>query len=116
MRLIQELQHRSSCRRPTSECGGLIHPPTYPSKLKFKTYTGQPIPHLGVLYVDIAAEGQRARARLVIAKGYGPSILGWDWLCKIRLNWHGIKYAHKTATKETILLMYNDICRDKPGH
>lgn len=66
--------------------------------------------------MDIAPEDQRARARLVIAKGCGHSILGWDWLQKIRLNWHEIKYAHKTATTETILLMYNDVFRDKPGH
>ena len=62
---------------------GSNRPPLRPSKLKLRTYTGQPIPHLGVLFVDISAEGQKARARLVIAKGGGPSLLGCDWLRKI---------------------------------
>lgn len=58
-------------------------PPLRRSRLRLRTYTGQPIPHLGVIYVDILAEGQKAKARLVIAKGSGPSLLGRDWLCKI---------------------------------
>ena len=61
-------------------------PPLRSSKLRLRTYTGQPIPHLGVLFVDISAKGQKATARLVLAKGRGPSLLGSDWLRKIRLN------------------------------
>ncbi|XP_034549867.1 uncharacterized protein K02A2.6-like [Notolabrus celidotus] len=87
-------------------------PPISKSKIRLRTYTGQPIPHLGVLYVDIAAEGQKARARLVIAEGRGPSLLGRDILRKIRLNWHDIKYANTT---EDILRRYSDVFRDELG-
>lgn len=58
-------------------------PPLRRSRLRLKTYTGQPIPHLGVIFVDISAEGKKAKARLVIAKGSGPSLLGRDCLRKI---------------------------------
>ncbi|XP_059846530.1 uncharacterized protein LOC132405607 [Hypanus sabinus] len=75
-------------------------PPIRPPKLQLRTYTGQPIPHLGVLYVDILAGGQKAEARLVIAKGSGPSFLGRNWLHKIRLNWHEFKYARMTEEHE----------------
>ncbi|XP_042372461.1 uncharacterized protein K02A2.6-like [Plectropomus leopardus] len=87
-------------------------PPLRRSRLRLRTYTGQPIPHLGVIYVDISAEGQKAKARLVIAKGNGPSLLGRDWLRKIRLNWHEIKYVHAT---EDILKQYSDVFRDELG-
>ncbi|XP_059808999.1 uncharacterized protein LOC132382615 [Hypanus sabinus] len=80
-------------------------PPIRLSKLQLRTYTEQPIPHLGVLYVDNSA-------RLVIAKGSGPSLLGRDWLRKIRLNWHEIKYAH---TMKDSLQRYSDVFRDELG-
>ena len=71
-------------------------PPIEPSTLRLRTYTGQAIPHLGVLHVNISTGDQKAEGRLVIAKGSGPSLLGRDWLCKIKLNWHENKYAHTT--------------------
>ena len=87
-------------------------PPLSPSKLKLRTYTGQPIPHLGMLYVDISAGGRKANARLVVAKGSGPSLLGCDWLRKIRLNWHEIKYA---CTTEDMLQRYKEVFREELG-
>ncbi len=90
-------------------------PSIHPSNRKLRTNTGQPIPHLGVQYVDMAAEGQRARARLMISKGCGPSLLGSDWLRKIRLNCHAVKYAHMTFTTETIPQRYSDVFRDVLG-
>ncbi|KAF4090749.1 hypothetical protein AMELA_G00055870, partial [Ameiurus melas] len=87
-------------------------PPIKPLNLKLRTYTGQAIPHLGVLHVNISVGSQRAEGRLVIAKGSGPSLSGRDWLRKMKLNWHEIKYAHTT---EDILYRYSDVFRDELG-
>lgn len=38
----------------------------------------------------------RAEDRLVVAKDSGPSLLGRDWLWKIKLNWHEVKYTNIT--------------------
>ena len=54
----------------------------------------------------------RAYYRFVIAKGGGPSLLGRDWLRKIKLDWHEIKYAHTT---EDILQRYSDVFREELG-
>lgn len=62
--------------------------------------------------MDCAAEGQKATSRLVVAKGRGPSLLGCDWLRKIRLKWHEIKYVH---TIEDILQRLSDVFRDELG-
>lgn len=85
-------------------------PPIKPSTLRLRTYTGQAIPHVGVIHVNIAAGSQRAEGRLVIAKGSVPSLLGRDWLRKIKLNWHEIKYTHTT---EDILHQYSDVFREE---
>ncbi|XP_024921034.1 uncharacterized protein K02A2.6-like [Cynoglossus semilaevis] len=87
-------------------------PPLIPSKLKLRTYTGQPIPHLGVLKVSIAVSDQRAEGRLVVAQGSGPSLLGRDWLRKIKINWHEVKYMRTT---EDILQQYSEVFRDELG-
>uniref|UniRef100_A0A8C6WZ84 ribonuclease H n=1 Tax=Neogobius melanostomus TaxID=47308 RepID=A0A8C6WZ84_9GOBI len=91
---------------------GSMPPSLCPSKLKLRTYTGQPIPHLGVLQVNMVVGGQRAEGRLVVAKGSGPSLLGRDWLRKIKLNWHEVKYTHTT---EDILQRYSDVFRNELG-
>nr|XP_023665672.1 LOW QUALITY PROTEIN: uncharacterized protein K02A2.6-like [Paramormyrops kingsleyae] len=91
---------------------GSKQPPLCPSKLKLRTYTGQPIPLLGVLQVVIAAGSQSAEGRLVVVKGTGPSLLGRDWLQKIKLKWHEIKYVHTT---EDILQRFREVFRDELG-
>lgn len=40
--------------------------------------------------MDIKYEQQRARVPLVIVKGDRPTLLGRNWLRKIRLNWKRI--------------------------
>lgn len=54
----------------------------------------------------------KAKARLVLAKGSGPSLLGCDWLHTIPLNRHDIKYVQKT---EDNLKQYNDVFWDELG-
>ncbi|XP_069771709.1 tenascin-X-like [Narcine bancroftii] len=67
-------------------------PPIRPSKLKLRTYTGRTVPHLGLLYVDISAEGQKVEARLVIAKG--TQVFPCSWL---------VVYHHRAATIVPVL-------------
>lgn len=57
-----------------------------PAGIRLRTYTGETIPLLGALEVDIAYNSQEARARLLVVKGNGPSLLGRDWLNKIQLS------------------------------
>ena len=41
----------------------------------------------GTLAVDVQYKDQKASLQLVVATGRGPSLLGRDWLSKIRLDW-----------------------------
>lgn len=47
-------------------------PRLWRSKLSLRTHTGQPIPHLGVLCVDIAAESQVSGSQGGWAQSFGP--------------------------------------------
>ena len=54
------------------------------------TYTGEPINVLGWAEVNVTYKDQRARLPIVVVAGEGQSLLGWNWLGAIRLDWHDI--------------------------
>ncbi|MCY3927857.1 MAG: retroviral-like aspartic protease family protein [Acidobacteria bacterium] len=57
------------------------------SNITLRTYSGEQIAVKGALEVGVQYEDQTARLQLAVATGRGPSLLGRDWLSKIRLNW-----------------------------
>ena len=52
-----------------------------------KTYSGESLDVIGSIDVDVEYEGQKASLRLQIIAGDGPTLLGRDWLHKLKLNW-----------------------------
>ena len=63
------------------------------SLIRLQTYSKEPIAVVGSTEVQVAYEGQIAKLPLVVVKGEGPTLLGRNWLDKIRLNWSKIHYA-----------------------
>ena len=61
--------------------------------IRLQTYSKEPIPVVGATQVHVAYEGQTATLPLVVVKGKGPTLLGRNWLSKIRLNWSQIHYT-----------------------
>ena len=57
------------------------------SAITLRTYSGEQLSIKRTLAVDVQYKDQKARLQLVVATGRGPSLLGRDWLSKIRLNW-----------------------------
>ena len=57
------------------------------SAITLRTYSGEQLSIKGTLPVDIQHKDQKACLQLVVATGRGPSLLGRDWLSKIRLDW-----------------------------
>ena len=55
--------------------------------IKLRTYTREAIEVLGAIEVDVYYTGQQERLHLLVVAGDGPSLIGRDWLRKIRLNW-----------------------------
>ena len=61
------------------------------SKTLLKTYSGEAIPVLGMMDVNVQYGEQIKTLSLTIVSGTGPSLLGRDWLQHINLDWGEIR-------------------------
>ncbi len=84
------------------------------SPIKLRTYTGEIIPIRGAVNVNIAYGNQVAEARLLVVKGTGPSLLGRDWLSKIKLNWGEIRLIRGLCADD-VVARYPDVFKDELG-
>ena len=64
----------------------LAHMPMDPCQYNYKlnTYTGEKIPTVGQVTVPVQSNGQNNMLPLVIVRGKKPSLLGWNWLNKMK--------------------------------
>jgi len=62
-----------------------------------RTYTGEEVKAKGSCSVNVCYEGVEYSLPLLVVGGKGPSLLGRNWLEKIKLNWPIIKQlsSHK---------------------
>ena len=93
-------------------------PPIVPSSINLKTYTGEQLSIKGVINVTVKYENQCHSLQLTVVKGSGPSLLGRDWLLKIKLNWEKLhlNYLQPKALKlEDVLNRHNVLFKDELG-
>ena len=57
-----------------------------PTTAKLKTYSGETLPILGALNVQVSHNRQKVFLSLVVVTGSGSSLLGRDWLEKLKLD------------------------------
>ena len=82
------------------------HAPTlqlHPSEEKLRTYTGEEIPVMGRVTVKVQHRGQEEQLSLVVVAGEGPSLLGRDWLSKLKLDWKSIFSTQVQETLQEVL-------------
>ena len=108
--LISETTH--------SELQKLTQLPTLsPSTIKLRTYSGEELEVLGQMTVNVGYQTQLHRLSLVVVRGSGPSLLGHDWLRKLKLDWgqlHLLRSMTTTPLKE-ILGRHAAVFRDELG-
>ena len=85
-----------------------------PVKVKLQTYSKEPLPVVGGVWVWVDYEGQTARLPLIVVKGDGPTLLGRDWMGGIRLNWHKIHYT-PSAGLQDLLEKHDDVFQEGLG-
>ena len=93
-------------------------PPIVPSSTNLKTYTGEQLSIKGVINVTVKYENQCHSFQLTVVKGSGPSLLGRDWLLKIKLNWEKLHLnylQHKALKLEDVLNCHNVLFKDELG-
>ena len=71
-------------------CGASSCSQLQPSTPKLRTYTGEEIPVVGGTTVKVQCQEQVEHLPLGVVAGDGPSLLGRDWLAKIKLDWSSI--------------------------
>ena len=60
------------------------------SRIKLRTYTGEPMPVLGEMTVDVTYRQNHYTLALFVVEGNGPSLFGRSWLQHICLDWKSL--------------------------
>ena len=85
------------------EVWGQNAPPLEPARIKLTTYTGEYIPIQGALDVEVEHNGVSERVQLIVTKGKGPSLLGRNWLERLRIDWKGVYMLQARESLGSIL-------------
>ena len=87
------------------------------TKVKLRTYTGEILETLGQVNVQVKYHGQKEQLPLLVVRGNGPSLLGKDWMTKIRLDWGQLihKVQKDPSELETLLQKYSSVFPDELG-
>ena len=73
------------------------------SNVRLRTYTGEILCVLGVATVVVEYAEQREELQLYVVSGAGPSLLGRDWLSKIKLDWKSLNHISSFTSLEDVL-------------
>ena len=90
-------------------------PPLYPTGKRLCTYTREPLKVRGATTVSVHYQGQTAELELVVVAGAGPSLLGRDWLQKIRLDWQSLNQIRPAENLQHLLKRHAEIFSDELG-
>ena len=84
------------------------------TEVRLQDYSRGTIPVVGSTQVQAEYKGQTATVPLIVVKGVGPTLLGRNWLQKIRLNWNEIHYV-PSAGLQDLLGKYDRIFQEGLG-
>ncbi len=73
-----------------------------PSGITLHSYPGESIPVMGTVKVSVEYGGQETTLPLLVVRGEGPSLLGRNWLCELKLNWHDIFWLHNASLNQVL--------------
>ena len=85
------------------------------SPVRLRTYTDQTLRVLGEVWVNVICQKQRAKLRLVIVAGNGPSLFGRDWLACLKLDWHRMHLVQSTTSVQELLSKYKSLFEGNLG-
>ena len=82
-----------------------------------KTFTGEQIPILGEIVVDVCYQKQRHQLSLIVVKGKGHNLFGRDWLMHFQLDWKTIglvSLGNANAKVNVLLKKYEEVFKGEP--
>ena len=90
-------------------------PPLQATGTCLQTHTGERIPVLGSLQVDISHNSQTKQFSLLVVKGQGPALLGRDWMNVLTLDWHTIHCMQNNQELGKLLQKHRALFLDELG-
>ena len=70
--------------------------PLKESSVSLNSYSGHAMPMVGQAPVRVHYHAQEVNLPIIVTKGSGPSLMGRDWLPKVKLDWHRISNIPQT--------------------
>ena len=85
--------------------------------MKLSTYTGEELKVLGSLNTEVQYSNQKARLQLLAVAGSGSSLLGRDWLAKIRFSQQNLQrlYTVWQDSLQDILAHHANVFNEELG-
>ena len=89
--------------------------PLHPIDVRLRTYTGEAVQVLGKVMVRVAKDNASATLPLLVVKGGGTTLLGRDWLQKLKLDWKTIFNLHSSLSLQQVLDSHKSVFTDELG-
>ncbi len=86
-------------------------------KINLRTSTGEELVVLGSTQVRVQYKEQQEDLCLLVVQGNGPSLLGRDWLTKIRLDWHELHLVQPSSalTLDSVIEKHRTLFKNELG-
>ena len=68
--------------------------------IRLRTYTGEGLNVKGSIEVKVEHNGQKENLHLLVVQGNGPSLMGRDWLLRIKLDWSKLHSVKESSPPE----------------
>lgn len=95
---------KSECDLPLQDCD-----------TQLRTYTGESLPILGRVMVHVKANQQEVELPVLVIQGKGPSLIGRDWLAKLRLNWREVYHLKAPDKLDELLDKHSSLFKEELG-
>ena len=79
------------------------------------TYTGEQLPVVRQLQVEVSYQNQCAKLALYVVKGQGPSLLGREWLRQIKLDQRSIGVISLANKTEALVGKFPEVFEEGSG-
>ena len=77
--------------------------PIVKSALRLQTYTGEPIPVLGITAVKVSYLNQHVELQLPVVDGEGPDLMGREWIGHFKVNLGEINHLEHAQPLQEVL-------------
>ena len=75
--------------------------PLRETDVKLKTYTGEVLRTCGQMLCKVVYSGQEHILPMIVAENEGkPTLLGWNWLEKLKIDWNEVFSWNETSRSE----------------